>query len=108
MQDKLKETLKNISIFTTDPDKDWRRIFITLMCLVLGLLTWSFFFYGQINKDIAESETQISKNAGGAVSEKEDELRSLVVELKTKKQKNEGIVDGAYVPAVLKLSDPSR
>lgn len=108
MQDKLKKILIQASIFTTDPDKDWRRLFIGLICLVLGVSVWSLYFYTQINQGMKVSETNRPKNAGSLVAEQGDELRRLVIELEAKKAKNEAVVKGEYLPSISKVVDPSR
>lgn len=108
MQEKFKQILKNASIFTTDPDKDWRRLFASLICLVLVALVWSFFFFTRIQQDIADSEAKQAKGTSAVVSEKEDELRDLVVELETKKSKNNTISAGGYTATVSRFKDPSR
>ncbi len=108
MQDKITQIFKYVSIFTTDPDKDWRRLFVGLVCVLLGISAWSFFFYNQINRDIQISETKSPKNAGSVISEQGEELHRLVVELETKKSKNEAIVKGEYATVTSKMIDPSR
>jgi ribonuclease HI len=68
MQDKITKILKQASIFTTDPDKDWRRIFVGLIVITVSVSVWSFFFYRQVNQDIQVSETKRPKNAGAVVA----------------------------------------
>jgi hypothetical protein len=70
MQDKITKILKQASIFTTDPDKDWRRIFVGLIVITVSVSVWSFFFYRQVNQDIQVSETKRPKNAGAVVAER--------------------------------------
>ena len=108
MQEKLKQIFKGASMFTTNPDSDWRRLFLGLILIILGLMTWSFFFYAQVKQDIEDSGAQKVRSTGGVSSAQEDELRDLILELETKKSANGGVIDGSYVPAVLKTSDPSR
>lgn len=108
MQDKIKQIFIRASIFTTDPDRDWRRLFIGLVIIVLGISIWSFNFYAQINQDIKASEVKRPKNAGSVVSEQKDELHSLVIELEAKKAKSEAVIRGEYSSAVSKIVDPSR
>lgn len=108
MQDKITKILKQASIFTTDPDKDWRRIFVGLIVITVSVSVWSFFFYRQVNQDIQVSETKRPKNAGAVVVEQGDELRRLISDLELKKAKNEAVVKGEYVELVQKIIDPSR
>jgi hypothetical protein len=108
MQDKIKKIFIQASIFTTDPDKDWRRLFIGLMGVMLSVSVWSFYFYTQINQDIQISEINRPKNTGSLVVEQGDELHRLVLELETKKTKNEAVVRGEYLPSILRIVDPSR
>lgn len=107
MQDQIKKILIQASIFTTDPDKDWRRLFVGLMCILFGVSVWSFFFYGQISTDISTVEVKQVKNVGTAVTEQEDELHSIVVKFESKKKRNDSIVEGSSDTAQLKLQDPS-
>lgn len=108
MQDKLKEILKKTSIFTTDPDKDWRRLFSGLVVLTVLALGWSVYFYTDINKEIIDSEAAGRKPGLMGTGEREDELHNLVIEFEAKKQKNDGIVSGTRLPAALALPDPAR
>lgn len=107
MQDQIKKILIQASIFTTDPDKDWRRIFIGLMCILFVVSVWSFFFYGQISTDISTAEVKQVKNVGTGVTEQEDELHSIVVKFESKKKRNDSIVEGGSSALLLKLQDPS-
>lgn len=107
MQEQIKKIIKKASIFTTDPDKDWRRLFVGLVCLLLGVSVWSFFFYSQITTDIATSEVKQVKSVGAAVTEQEDELRTMVEKFESKKKRNEAIVGGDSESLLLKLQDPS-
>lgn len=108
MQDKITQLIKYISIFTTDPDRDWRRIFIGLVAITLGVSAWSFFFYLQVNQDIQASVVKRPKNAGAIVSEQGDELRHLIAELDAKKLKNDAVIKGEYATVISNISDPSR
>lgn len=108
MQDKLKEIYKKISIFTTDPDKDWRRLFTGFMCLTISVFVWSIFFYIQVRQDIIDSESIKQKSIGTTVVEREDDLRKLIVEFEAKKQKNDALINGNSMPTILDLSDPAR
>ncbi len=107
MQEQIKKIIIKASIFTTDPDKDWRRLFVGLVCILFGVSIWSFFFYGQISTDIATSEIKQVKNVGSAVSEQEDELRTMVEKFESKKKRNDSIVEGDSDASLLKLQDPS-
>jgi hypothetical protein len=108
MQDKLKEILKKTSIFTTDPDKDWKRLFGGLVCLTALALAWSVYFYIGIKQEIIDSESAGQKAGQMGTGEKEDELHSLVVKFEAKKQENDSVVSGTHLPAVLNLPDPAR
>jgi uncharacterized protein YpmS len=108
MQDKLKEIIKKISIFTTDPDKDWRRLFIALICITVGVFAWSLFFYTKIQQDIADSELGRAKSPSTITTEQESELRDLIIELEEKKKKNSGVVNGTSRTSIQETRDPSR
>lgn len=108
MQEKLKETLKKISIFTTDPDKDWRRLFGALLVLTVIAFVWSIFFYIEVNQAIVSSESTERKTVDGVTTEREDELHKLITEFEAKKQKNDDVLKGTRRPALLDLSDPAR
>ncbi len=108
MQEKFNQLLKNASLFTTNPDRDWRKLFSILTLVIFGLLVWSFFFYAQVQQDIAESEAQKVSGAAGGTGAQEDQLRNLIVELEAKKSKNQAVSSGSSTPAILKSTDPSR
>lgn len=108
MQEKFKEILKKISIFTADPDKDWRRLFVGLICLAIIVFIWSVYFYMQIKQEIVDSEVTRKKTTIGITGEREDELRKLIIEFEVKKQKNDAVINGSHLPAVLDLSNPAR
>ncbi len=108
MQEKLKEILKKTSIFTTDPDKDWRRLFSGLVVLTALALGWSVYFYMDISQEIIDSEAAGQKPGLMGTGEREDELHSLVIEFEARKQKNDGVVSGTRLPTVLALPDPAR
>lgn len=107
MQEQIKKIIIKASIFTTDPDKDWRRLFVGLVCVLFGVSIWSFFFYSQITTDIMTSEIKQVKGVGAAVSEQEDELHTMVEKFESKKKKNESIVEGGADASLLRLQDPS-
>lgn len=108
MQEKLKELLKKISIFTTDPDKDWRRLFGVLFGLTVVAFVWSVLFYVEVNQAMVNSEAVERKSVGGAATEREDELKKLISEFEAKRQRGEDAIRGTRRPALLDLSDPAR
>jgi predicted negative regulator of RcsB-dependent stress response len=108
MQDKFKEILKKISIFTTDPDKDWRRLFVGLIFLMLIVFVWSTYFYTQVKQEIIDSESMRQRITNGNTGERENELRKILVDFEAKKQKNDSLISGSHLPVVLDLSDPLR
>lgn len=108
MQNNLKEILKKISIYTTDPDRDWRRMFIGLIFLTVISFAWSVYFYMQTKQEIIDSESLKKGALTGTTGEREDELRSLIIKFEAKKKENDAVMSGVREPSVLELGDPSR
>ncbi|MCF7865752.1 MAG: hypothetical protein K9M11_04610 [Candidatus Pacebacteria bacterium] len=108
MKNKLKEILEKLSIFTTDPDKDWRRMFLSFVSLILISFTWSVFFYIRTKQEIADSESLRGSSLNSVAGEREDELRNLIMKFEAKKMENDAVVSGVRDSSVLELGDPSR
>ncbi len=103
----LTEYIQKISIYTTDPDTDWKRIFSVLLIVLLGVSIWSFSFFSQIRNGIIDFENQAPKNPGGVIDVQRNEIDSFIREYSEKEKFNKGIVDGTYIPSVVEIRDPS-
>jgi hypothetical protein len=81
----LTEYIQKISIYTTDPDTDWKRIFSVLLIVLLGVSIWSFSFFSQIRNGIIDFENQAPKNPGELLMYSETKLIHLFESIQKKK-----------------------
>lgn len=94
MQDKIKKIPQYISFYTTNPDTDWKRMFLYTCVVVLLIIGWSLSFYTIVKKDIQESEVLKTTKTGGVVLESETSLQSVISVMEEKKIKNMKIIEG--------------
>lgn len=107
MQNNFKELIKKISIFTTDPNKDWSRIFAILSGILVVAVIWSFAFYYKIQNDI-QTLDRTQGFSGSRVPNKENELQSLISRMDQKKKQNNDIVSGNFEFSNIEMVDPAR
>lgn len=95
MQDKLNKIKEKISFYTTNPDNDWKRLFVYIVIAVLLVMVWSLYFYLIVKKDIHDSEVIRTPRSGGVVLESENDLQSVISSMEAKKEKNLKIIEGS-------------
>jgi CHASE3 domain sensor protein len=102
MQELLTKLLKKVSFVTTQPESDWKKIFLLLFILALCSFGWNVYFYYNIQDKIKESEV-VQKARSGSVGARQDEVQEIINMYEKKKTLQSSLITNKS----FRLEDPS-
>lgn len=90
MQDKIKKIGEKIFFFTTDPDRDWRRMFSLLVLFVIISFIWNIYFFFNVREDIRAADA-VQANVPTSTVGQEDEVKKTINLYNAKAAKNKAL-----------------
>jgi len=75
---------KNSYVLGSRPIQDWQRVFCFFLAILIGVVIWSYYFYGTVQSEF-KANTKIDSYVA-PVKDKEVEIKELVDKYKAKEQ----------------------
>ncbi len=94
-KEKLKKFSKKISIFTTNPEVDWERVFFGLVtCMIVGVLLSVLFFFDAEKSIVSTGDSSSPQSVEGANQSKDQQINKILNNFDIRSKKNAGYLNG--------------